>query len=362
MPSENLIASESILGNRDLFADRIVSRYSTLQPELVSRYGNAGRAKCVNDVRYHLNGLAEAISAGRPQLFVDYVAWLKVMLCARGIPIEDLAESLKLCCQIIKEELPYSQAILAEQCILASLDRLPTLPSEAPSYLTEDRPLASLAREYLNALLAADRRKASELVMDAIQQGTSVRDIYLHVFQQSQYEVGRLWQSNQISIAQEHLCTAATQLIMSQLYPLIFKSERINRRIVTVCIGGDLHEIGIRMVADLFEMAGWDTFYLGADVPSASIIQTAIDRDAHVLAVSTALTTNVSSVAKLITEVRSNRACDHMIILVGGHPFKVSLDLWREIGADGHAADADQAIELAEQLLSSRKPAHEQSQ
>jgi methylmalonyl-CoA mutase cobalamin-binding domain/chain len=197
--------------------------------------------------------------------------------------------------------------------------------------------------------------------MDAIQQGTSVRDIYLHVFQQSQYEVGRLWQSNQISIAQEHLCTAATQLIMSQLYPLIFKSERINRRIVTACIGGDLHEIGIRMVADLFEMAGWDTFYLGADVPSASIIQTAIDRDAHVLAVSTALTTNLSSVEKLITEVRSNRACDHMIILVGGHPFKVSLDLWREIGADGHAADADQAIELAEQLLSSRKPVHEQS-
>ena len=104
--------------------------------------------------------------------------------------------------------------------------------------------------------------------MDAIQHGTSVHDIYLHVFQRSQYEVGRLWQTNQISVGQEHLCTAATQLIMSQLYPLIFGTERKNRRIVAACVGGDLHEIGIRMVADFFEMDGWDTFYLGADVPT----------------------------------------------------------------------------------------------
>ena len=107
-----------------------------------------------------------------------------------------------------------------------------------------------------------------------------MRDVYLHVFQRSQYEIGRLWQSNQISVAQEHLCTAATQLIMSQLYPFIFGTERRNRRVVAACVGGDLHEIGIRMVADFFEMDGWDTFYLGANVPITDIVQTVIDRRA----------------------------------------------------------------------------------
>ncbi len=351
MQYENLIASQSIVSQRDLLANRIVARHYSLRPDIAFRYGDAGRVKCVKDARYHLDALAEAIAAGRPQLFVDYVAWAKVMLSARGIPVQDLAEILELCLQTIKEVFPRFQAAISEQYIADSLSQLPTLPTEIPSYLCTDRPLADLAREYLNALLDADRRKASQLVMDAIQNGTSVRDIYLHVFQQSQYEIGRLWQSNQISVAQEHLCTAATQLIMSQLYPLIFATERKNRRIVTACVGGDLHEIGIRMVADLFEMAGWDTFYLGADVPSASIMQTVIDRDAHVLAVSTTLTTNISSVTKLITEVRSNPACEHTIILVGGHPFKVATDLWREVGADGHAADADEAIDLAELLL-----------
>ena len=351
MQSENLIACQSIVGQRDLLADRIVARHYFLRPDLESRYGGAGRTKCVKDARYHLDGLAEAIGAGRPQLFADYVAWVKVVLCARGIPVQDLAESLELCRQTIEEVLPRFQAAVAEQYILDSLSRLPTLPTAIPSYLCSGRPLADLVREYLKALLQADRRKASQLVMDAVQKGTSVRDIYLHVFQQSQYEIGRLWQSNQISVAQEHLCTAATQLIMSQLYPLIFATERKNRRIVTACVGGDLHEIGIRMVADLFEMAGWDTFYLGADVPSASIVQTVIDRDAHVLAVSTTLTTNISSVTKLIAAVRSNSACEHTIILVGGHPFNVAADLWRKVGADGHAVDAVEAIDLAELLL-----------
>ncbi len=351
MQSENLIACQSIVAQRDLLAERIVARHYSLRQDLDSRYGGAGRAKCIKDAKYHLDGLAEAIGAGRPQLFADYVAWAKVVLCARGIPVEDLAESLEVSRQTIEEVLPHSQAAVAEQYILDSLSRLPTLPTVTPSYLCSDRPLANLVKEYLNALLQADRRKASQLVMDAVQKGTSVRDIYLYVFQQSQYEIGRLWQSNQISVAQEHLCTAATQLIMSQLYPLIFATERKNRRIVTACVGGDLHEIGIRMVADLFEMAGWDTFYLGADVPNASIVQTVVDRDAHVLAVSTTLTTNISSVTKLIAEVRSNRGCEHTIILVGGHPFKVAADLWRDVGADGHAADAAEAIDLAELLL-----------
>ena len=351
MQSVNLLAFQSIVGQRDLIANRMVDRLYSQRPDLASRYGDAGRTKFVKDAKYHLGGLADAIAAGQPQLFTDYVAWAKVVLHARGIPVQDLAESLESCRQTIDEVLPRSQAAVAEQFLLESLGRLPTLPSVTTCYLSADQPLTELANDYLQALLQADRRQASQLVMDAVAQGTSVRDIYLHVFQQSQYEIGRLWQSNQISVAQEHLCTAATQLIMSQLYPLIFSTERKGRRIVTACVGGDLHEIGIRMVADLFEMAGWDTFYLGADVPSDSIVQTVVDREAHVLALSTTLTINISSVAKVIKEVRSNRACEETIILVGGHPFKVAADLWREVGADGHAADAVQAIDLAERLL-----------
>lgn len=351
MQSKNLTTCQTIVAQRDLLAERIVARHYSLRPNLASRFGDAGRTKCVADAKRHLDALAQAISAERPALFLDYVAWAVIVLSSRGIPVQDLAENLEACRHTLGEFLPHDQAAIAQQYLLDCLSSLPALPSTTPSYLSPDQPLAALAQQYLDALLNADRRTAGQMVLHAVDRGTPVRDVYLHVFQRSQYEIGRLWQCNQISVAQEHLCTAATQFIMSQLYPQIFATERKNRRVVAACIGGDLHEVGIRMVADFFDMDGWDSFYLGADVPSASILQTVIDRQSHVLAVSTTLLTHISAVTDLIAAARANPACADLIILVGGHPFNVAPDLWREVGADGYAADALRTIDLANQLL-----------
>ena len=112
------------------------------------------------------------------------------------------------------------------------------------------------------------------MILQAVEQGSPVKDIYQRVFQPTQHEIGRLWQTNQISVAQEHYCTAATQLAMAQLYPYTFSAERSGRRLVAACVSGELHEIGARIVADLFEMAGWDTYYLGANTPTRSAWRT----------------------------------------------------------------------------------------
>ena len=55
---------------------------------------------------------------------------------------------------------------------------------------------------------------------------------------------------------------------------------------VAACAASELHEIGVRMAADFFEMEGWDTFYLGANTPAESVIRTLVERKADVLAVS----------------------------------------------------------------------------
>ena len=180
-----------------------------------------------------------------------------------------------------------------------------------------------------------------------MEEDTSVKDVYLHVFQPAQREVGRLWQTNQISVAQEHYCTAATQLIMSLLYPRIFASGRIGHTLVATCVVGELHELGVRMVADFFEMEGWDTYYVGANTPTNSILRTLADRKADVLAISATMTFHVRAVAQLIAEVRASEACSSVHILVGGYPFNVSLDLWQQVGASGYASDAQQAVRVA---------------
>jgi methanogenic corrinoid protein MtbC1 len=158
-------------------------------------------------------------------------------------------------------------------------------------------------------------------------------------------EVGRLWQSNRIGIAQEHYCTACTQSIMSQLYPRIFSAEKNGRRLVATCVGGDLHEIGPRMVADFFEMEGWDTFFLGGNTPTSGVLQQVAERAPQVLAISATMSFHAQAVADLIAATRA--AGTSTRILVGGTPFNSEPGLWKDAGADGCAGDAAEAIAVA---------------
>jgi MerR family transcriptional regulator, light-induced transcriptional regulator len=343
--------SQTIDRARDTLAEAITARHYELQPELAARYGEAGRAKCLQDARYHLSYLSEAIRTNLPSLFADYVAWAKVMLEARNVPAADLSRNLEVMRDTLREQLPAQLNRVASEYISSGIERLPELPASLPSLIHHDEPYAGLARSYLDALLRGDRQGASRLVLDEVEGGMSIKDVYLHVFQRTQHEIGRLWQMNRISVAQEHYCTAATQLVMSQLYPHIFATERCGRTLVATCVSGDLHEIGVRMVADFFEMEGWDTYYLGANVPTQSILQTLAERRADVLAASATITTHVSVLADLIRSIRDSEACRGVKILVGGYPFNVAPDLWRQIGADACAHDALGSVEIANRLV-----------
>ena len=352
MESINAQVQWVIMTHRDALAEAIIDRQYTVQPELGVRYGEQGRVKCVQDARYHLDYLAQAIEVGSPTLFTAYIGWAKVMLAGRGIPPEDLALHLESMREVLAEALPNdAMQDVVRETIRIGLGQLAQLPSTLPTCIAAQEPLAALTRDYLGALLRGERQRASRLILAAVNKGVRVKDIYLQVFQRAQHEIGRLWQMNQLTVAQEHYCTAATQLIMAQLYPSIFATPKIERRLVATCVNGELHEIGVRMVADLFEMDGWDTFYLGANMPAGSIIQMIAQQQAHVLGISATITTNVGAVASLIGAVRASEVGRHTKILVGGSPFNTDPNLWHTVGADAYASDAEQAIAAAHGLL-----------
>ncbi|WP_437301033.1 cobalamin B12-binding domain-containing protein [Sorangium sp. So ce426] len=226
--------------------------------------------------------------------------------------------------------------------------------AEDASFVRREAPLGAVACSYLDALIERDRRRAVRAIREALDAGAPIKDIYVHVLQPCQYELGRRWQLRQLSVAGEHYCTAVTQMILGQLYPLVVSADRAGRRLVATAVDGNLHEIGARFVADFFEMAGWDTFYLGASTPAEHVIQEVVQRKADVLAVSAALSDQLSSVCQVITAARSDDRCRGVVVLVGGQPFRVVDDLWRQLGADGSAPSAEHAVHAAEQLLAAR--------
>ena len=348
MSAVSLRRGELIRDQEATLAQDLVAAQFAAHPGLDERYGPAGRRRCLEDARFHLAVMGGAVAFERPELFVEYIGWAKVMLSARGIPPDDLGRYLSLLRTLLPQRFEPDVAAGADAVLGRALVALPGQPLEVASFLDHDGPLAELGRSFLALLLQGERQQATEQVLAAVDAGTSVRDLYIDVFQRVQREVGRLWQLNLISVAQEHYCSAATQTIMSQLYPRIFTGRRVEATLVAACVEGNLHEIGVRMLADLFELGGWRTYFLGSNVPGTAVLDTVAQRGADVLALSAALTPHLTAVQELIGRLRADGRFADLRVLVGGPPFNSSPDLWQAVGADGHARDADDAVEIAE--------------
>jgi methanogenic corrinoid protein MtbC1 len=138
---------------------------------------------------------------------------------------------------------------------------------------------------------------------------------------------------------------------MSELYPRIISSNRLDRTLVAACVGAELHEIGVRMVADFFEMEGWDTYYLGAGIPHDQILAALELRRPDLVALSVTMTYHIPKAIELISAIRTTCPDNTVRIMVGGMPFNNSPDLWQTVGADVWASDAEKAVQVAQQLI-----------
>lgn len=294
----------------------------------------------------HLDTLREAAEAGSTALFVDHVAWARTLRETSGLSIDELRRELEMLDRVAGDAVSPPAAAVTHDIIGAGLDSLARPLATPPSFF-ESRE-ATLAQRFLHGLIEGNREGAIRLVLDAVESGKTIEEIYLDVFVPVLHEVGRLWQIGSIDVGLEHYCTAAVQLSMSLLYPKVFATERIGRTLVAGCVGEELHEIGVRMVADFFELAGWSTHYLGANVPDDALVTRARATGADVVAISVSITPHLRRARQAIAALR--RATDTKI-LVGGYPLSVAPDLWRQIEADGTAPDGPSAVREAHRLV-----------
>jgi methanogenic corrinoid protein MtbC1 len=322
-----------------------------INPELKEKYKEKQIQLYLEDCRYHLSYLAESISAGEPILFHEYLGWAKTFFANLPVTEEEIIQNLELMRDTIAEHLPPEMSLISNNTIDSGIVRFRNQPAVPSSFIVESNPLCAMASEYLNYLINGDKKSAHDLILDAVNSGVSVKDIYINIFQVTQKETGRLWQMSKIGVAQEHFITAATQLIMSRLYPYLFTGSHKGKRIIVSCVNGELHELAPRMVADLFELDGWDSYYFGANTPQSSLIEAVKTYKPHILAVSATMTFNISAVTELIEKVKSDSATKDVKVFVGGYPFMITENLWKNIGADGFAVDALLAIQSANDII-----------
>ena len=214
-----------------------------------------------------------------------------------------------------------------------------------PHYPTQDP-----AQVYLELVLNRNRSEALTMILDLVNTGTSIKSIYLDIFQPAMHLVGELWQHDRISVAQEHYCTGVTQFIISQLYPYLFQEHDRGKVMIGCCVSGELHEMGIRMVCDFFEMDGWDSYYLGASTPTETLAEFIAEKKADLVAVSVTMNEHLPRAGSLVKNLRRDFP-DGLNIILGGHPFSRNPALSRDLGGDGCAHDAQSAVDLGNRLI-----------
>ena len=339
---QRVALADQIRALRQKVGEDVTEEFLSRHPDWLERYGERTRHFGIEDACFHLDFLAGAVEAASLDSFRDYARWTVGMLQARGIGAKLVVENIRqIESALARHVSPMEQEALAA-FFQAGCEAVAPSPS-SPEPATEG--LALVRNVYLQALLQGSRKPALTVVLEALNQGSAVSDLYVDVLQEAMYEIGRLWEMNRITVAEEHTATAITQYVLAQLYERMPQPTDRRGKVVVTGVAQELHQVGANMVADALEGDGWDVRFLGTNMPHTGILKVVNEHQADVVGISATMLFNVPQVRQLVSDI-SLQASRPIRIVVGGGAFRSAPNLYAEIGADGFAPDLRSAVAL----------------
>lgn len=214
-----------------------------------------------------------------------------------------------------------------------------------------------LITQITQAVMDGEAGEASEATRQALEAGIDPLIILNQGLMAGAEEVGKRFESGEFFLPELMLAGRALKAAMEVLNPSLTEknlasSGQATGKVVIATIQTDIHDIGKNIVASMMTAAGFSVTDLGVDVPLKTIVDKAEEMGSQFIAVSALLTTSMPYMKDLINLLVSRGLRQKYIVLVGGASVT---DIWaHDIGADGTARNAAQAVTLLRSLL---KPA-----
>lgn len=179
---------------------------------------------------------------------------------------------------------------------------------------------------------------ALEMIMDGLAAGMEV--------------VGDLYEKQEYFVPEVLMCADALYGGLDILRPHVPKKEGgAVAQVVIGSIQGDVHDIGKNLVKMMFDVAGWEVYDLGRDVPLENFVKEQMRTDAEVVAMSAMMTTTMLGMRKVIKMIKEKNP--NVAIMLGGAP--VTQDVATLFGADGYAESAGNAVQEGIKMISRLK-------
>jgi 5-methyltetrahydrofolate--homocysteine methyltransferase len=189
-----------------------------------------------------------------------------------------------------------------------------------------------------------------ELTEDALDEGIDAETILNSGLMAGMDHVGAEFKAGNMFVPEVLRSAKAMKTSMVLLNPLLAASgaETVGK-VLLGTVKGDLHDIGKNLVGMMCEGAGFEVMDLGTDVEPVQFLEAIKDFAPHIVGMSALLTTTMRSMGDTVKAIEEAGLRDQVKVMIGGAP--VTQSFADDIGADGYAANAASAADLAKRLV-----------
>jgi trimethylamine corrinoid protein len=202
------------------------------------------------------------------------------------------------------------------------------------------------------AVLKGDKTAAADLAANALDKDYELLDVIENGFSKGIRQAGDLWEKGEYFLPELAFSAEAMKAAMDLLQPALLKlseGDSGKGRVVIGTVQGDIHDIGKTLVATMLAANGYTVVDLGADVAYEAFLKEIENKQPKLLCLSALLTTTMAGQGHIIEQLKKKGLRDDIKVMVGGAPTNTA---WaEEIGADGFAGNAVEAVRLAQTLL-----------
>ena len=208
----------------------------------------------------------------------------------------------------------------------------------------------SVLNEIAENLMKGQAPKVKELVEQALSDGMEPATILGDGLISGMNVIGERFKKNEVYVPEVLIAARAMHAGMNVLKPALAAAGVESKgKVIVGTVKGDLHDIGKNLVCMMLEGAGFEVVDIGIDCDAEKFVKTAQEQDVALIGMSALLTTTMPAMKSIIEEIEKLGLKDKIKTMIGGAP--VTQNYADEIGADGYAADAASAVDVAKELL-----------
>ncbi len=335
---------------RDAMLDEVNAAMAA-HPRINALIGGNPLQMMYDNHRYHVDSLAATLQFCSFTMLAKILPWVYRTYRGHGFSFDYFPLELTAWKKAVQKHIDSADAaaeiIAVYDWMLQNHPFLITLSAMVPREEVPYPQLGNKRSVFGARLLAGDYTSGLEIAESVLAEDQGQEMLYMGLIQPVMYDIGRLWEQDKISVAEEHLATSVVGRILAALYAKFALAGANRGKAVVTSAPNEYHELGARMLADLLEVDGWDVLFLGANTPAEELLGLLAKTQPRFVAISLTMPFGLNKVAEIIARIRVNPVLGGVKVMVGGAAFNMDPELWGQVGADAWAENPHAAIKQA---------------